>query len=596
MCVGALMRKIMAIAASVAVACGGLAAYEATATGGAERVWESITGPLGVESGDGDSEREITVSNPTTTISAGRYDASTVATTGGKLLKHVAPTHPTKSQRDKVRPEAPKVKSAVQATGSTDAAVQTAVTGKAPTVGTGFVGMTHDSNGCGWPPDTSGDVGGATGLYYVQAVNCSVAIYHTGAGTTAAGTVAGGPWTIDDFMKSAMGASSTCASNNQGDPVVTYDVAAGRWIVMDFNWSSSSGPYYFCIAVSNTDNPTGAWHGYAYETTLGTFAATGNLMPDYPKMSVTPNAVAITANMFGSTYSGAGVYLLDRTSLYCNPGGATTCSLKSFRWQLGTAYFSLLPGNVRFPVASGAASKVGAFLASDYGVSSSVRVWTIDKPVWTGTTAPAFNGPVSVSVPSFSKAGMGIPQPGSGAMKLDSLGDRLMHWAQVADSATTATILLSRTVTAGNGGKYAAIRWEELTWTASSGTFAAGKGTTYYPNSDSTFRWMPSAAFNNKGEIAVGYSRSSGSVYPEIRVAGATATSAGSAAPTTDVAETVVRTGSGSQSGYNRWGDYSSMSADPTGCKFWYTTEYYTGGVNRNWRTWIQPFTLTSCP
>ena len=70
---------------------------------------------------------------------------------------------------------------------------------------------------------------------------------------------------------------------------------------------------------------------------------------------------------------------------------------------------------------------------------------------------------------------------------------------------------------------------------------------------------------------------------------------AGQANPTVDIPE-FVKAGTGSQSGgYNRWGDYSAMTVDPDGCRFWFTTEYYTSTGN-NWQTWIQPITLTSCP
>lgn len=593
------MSKVLSAVASLALVAGALAVASVAFVPGENPVSEFIAGPLGMQvgDGDGDEEREIIVSNPSSVISKGTYDDSIVATTGGKPLKRVSATRPTKSQRDTLRPEAPKVRPAKTLPGSPDAALQTTVVGNAVTVGTGFAGMTLNSNGCGWPPDTSGDVGGPAGEYYVQAVNCSVAIYNTSNGS-----VAGGPWTLDSFMSAALGSGSACAANNQGDPVVSYDVVAQRWIVMDFWWTSTSGPYKLCIAVSNTSNPTGGWHGFAFDTTINGYT---NWMPDYPKMALTPNGLAITANMFAGaqTYAGVGVYLLDKTSLYCVPGGGTTCSLKSFRWQLGSAYFSLLPANVRFPVTSGAASTVGAFLVSDYNVSNAVRVWTIAKPDWTGTTAPAIQAPVSVSVPSYTKPSFAIPQPSTNRT-LDTLGDRLMNWAQVSDSATTATILLSRTATATvstaarkgrvTNSTVAGVRWQVMNWNASTGTFSSGKGSTYAP--DATHRWMPSAAINAKGEVAIGYSASSTSVYPEIRVAGASSSSVASASPTTDVAETVVRTGSGSQGSYGRWGDYASMSVDPAGCKFWYTTEYYTGGVNTNWRTWIQPFTLTSCP
>ena len=44
--------------------------------------------------------------------------------------------------------------------------------------------------------------------------------------------------------------------------------------------------------------------------------------------------------------------------------------------------------------------------------------------------------------------------------------------------------------------------------------------------------------------------------------------------------------GSGSQTGTNRWGDYSAMSIDPVDdCTFWYTNEYYPVSSPRGWQT-----------
>jgi hypothetical protein len=55
--------------------------------------------------------------------------------------------------------------------------------------------------------------------------------------------------------------------------------------------------------------------------------------------------------------------------------------------------------------------------------------------------------------------------------------------------------------------------------------------------------------------------------------------------------------GTGAQNGgYNRWGDYASMSVDPVDdTTFWFTTEYYEVTGN-NWQTRIGSFTLPTCP
>ena len=56
-----------------------------------------------------------------------------------------------------------------------------------------------------------------------------------------------------------------CGTLNRGDPIVLYDQFAGRWMANQFAFvSSGSGPFYQCIAVSNTNDPTGAWCAYEF--------------------------------------------------------------------------------------------------------------------------------------------------------------------------------------------------------------------------------------------------------------------------------------------------------------------------------------------
>jgi hypothetical protein len=63
-------------------------------------------------------------------------------------------------------------------------------------------------------------------------------------------------------------------------------------------------------------------------------------------------------------------------------------------------------------------------------------------------------------------------------------------------------------------------------------------------------------------------------------------------------AETVIVNGTGSQFGQrlSRWGDYSSMSVDPTDdCTYWYTKEYLKTNGAFNWSTRIATMKFPSC-
>jgi hypothetical protein len=199
-----------------------------------------------------------------------------------------------------------------------------------------------------------------------------------------------------------------------------------------------------------------------------------------------------------------------------------------------------------------------------------------------------------------------IPQPpavppASGTTQpVDAISDRFMHRLAYRHFGTHASMAVAHTVDAG--GDHAAVRWYELRRPLSPtpGPFAIYDQGTQAP--DATHRWMASAAIDAAGNLAVGYSASSTSVFPSIYYAGRLVTDT----PGTGLAqgEAVARAGSNSQttSAY-RWGDYSSMSTDPQDeCTFWYTQEYYTNtpptctiSNYRCWQTRIVSFKFPNC-
>ncbi|MBA2401631.1 MAG: hypothetical protein H0V72_23625 [Bradyrhizobium sp.] len=110
---------------------------------------------------------------------------------------------------------------------------------------------------------------------------------------------------------------------------------------------------------------------------------------------------------------------------------------------------------------------------------------------------------------------------------------------------------------------------------------------TYQP--DTTWRWLGSIAMDRRGNIALGFSASSPTIFPQIRYAGRLATD-----PLNTLAqgEAHLFDGTGAQiNTSNRWGDYSDMTVDPIDdSTFWYTQEYYDATSSFNWRTRIGNF------
>jgi hypothetical protein len=109
---------------------------------------------------------------------------------------------------------------------------------------------------------------------------------------------------------------------------------------------------------------------------------------------------------------------------------------------------------------------------------------------------------------------------------------------------------------------------------------------------------MGSIAMDKKGNIALGFSATSSSVFPSVRYAGRLKKDPLGQLPRGELPDGDIVMIEGVNStfgGLTRWGDYSSMSVDPEdGCTFWYTQEYM-GTFGDNWRTRIGAFRFSTC-
>jgi hypothetical protein len=157
----------------------------------------------------------------------------------------------------------------------------------------------------GWPPDTQGDIGPG---HYVQWINLHFAIWQIDRQTNTA-TKIYGPVPGNTLFTGFNGA---CETTNDGDPITLYDPFADRWFMSQFalpNWPA--GPFYQCVAVSQTGDPSGAWYRYEFPMPV-------NKMNDYPKFGVWPDAYYMTVNQYNAgsmSAGGAGVAALERSAM-----------------------------------------------------------------------------------------------------------------------------------------------------------------------------------------------------------------------------------------------------------------------------------------
>jgi hypothetical protein len=398
-----------------------------------------------------------------------------------------------------------------------------------------------------YPPDTDGDVGLE---YYFQMINLSFAIWDK-QGNLLYGPVDNstlwdgfiGPWT----------------GTNDGDPIVLYDEVADRWMASQFAVNTSNGTYWQLVAVSSTSDPLGSYNRYAFQ------------MPafnDYPKLSVWNDAYYATFNMFGG-YVRVGVAAFERDSMLA---GSPDAQMVYFNQPDGT--FSMQPADFDgTPPPADAPCYFGYIRSS----TQNFEVYEFDVD-WSSPSNSAFTLVNDLELASYNPNLDGVPQPGTNT-RLDDLGQMIMYRLQYRNFGSYQTLVANHTVNAGGGR--AGVRWYELR-KETDDWYVYQQGT--YAPTDGQYRWMGSIAMNGNGDIAIGYSLASTSTYPSIYYTGRRAD-----APLGEMnlPEVKIIDGTGSQSGIDRWGDYSCLSVDPSDdSTFWFTTEYHKSG----WKTRIASF------
>jgi hypothetical protein len=439
--------------------------------------------------------------------------------------------------------------------------------------------LTHDginlAGGCGdcTPPDANGDVGLTQ---YVQAVNDSFEVLNKDMSVALSARPIATLW---------RGFGGACEGNGQGDPIVLYDRSANNWLISQFAFAVDGdgnplAPYFECFAVSTSNDATGTFHRYAFLLSLGPF-------PDYPKLGVWRDGYYMSEVEYDGDTSTPNPrpLVFNRSQMLA---GVPAQFLIMPRQSNASP---LLPGDQE-SVGQGAPGEPD-FYASlcAFAPASCLNLFRFhvdwNTPGNSAWTLAAVLTPTHYNELCLSTRNC-IPQPNF--QYLDALGDRLMHrlsWRRMAINGVGHDVLLV-THSVDTGSSHAGVRWYEILDPDSTPTIA--QQSTFAPDNDN--RWMASIAMDQDGNIGLGYSVSSLTTLPAIRYSGRRAGDP----PNTLRAEGTIVDGNGAQAESNRWGDYSSMSLDPSdGCTFWYTNEFYGAGFSTNWRTKIGTFQFASC-
>ena len=375
------------------------------------------------------------------------------------------------------------------------------------------------------PPDNMGDVGPN---HYVELINLVLGIFDK-AGNKLVGPV--------DIGALWAGFAVPDCTDPSGDPVVLYDQLTDRWILSQFTTSGlddPAKPFWNCVAISTTGDPTGTYYRYAFETAHFQF------FPDYPKYGVWTDSYVITTREFGPTVEyGIGVYALEKNKMV---NGQPARAVSFFIDGNDPALLplvgdGLLPADIdgkQKPQNDAAIPIVGTQDdGAGYGATfDALNIWDL-KVHWNAGAAATASLALTAQLPTASFDSIFpcgvvpgtlppssrdcLPQPGitNGSQYLDILSYRQRPTWRLAyrNFKDHETLVTNQSVEALPG--VAGVRWYEIRRDGA-GSYSLYQQGTYAPG-DGVHRWMGSVAQDKRAAGPAVTSRA-GAVIREVGI------------------------------------------------------------------------------
>ena len=442
-----------------------------------------------------------------------------------------------------------------------------------PVTGTTFAGpdITDCCAGLGrmWPPDP--DI--AVGPHHILvAVNAAFAIYDK------SGVKLGSTVNARVFWMGTDCGAVAITGGLMYDPFVAYDPGADRFVAGFDATRASTFDSYWCIAVSQTGDPTGAWYRYSFPANTG---RAGQWM-DYPHVAVWRDAVYTTGNYFSFSpgfFTATRVYAFDKAAMYAG-GAAKFVYVDDPRDANNGQVFTLQPAKASYTYPASGPAYFLAIFPVPCGGPCDLNIFAMTPDfAGNGTTFTLLGHPAA-----FPFA-LPIDAPQSGtASKVQANDARLLD----AQWHTDGTIYAAHTVACNPGsGTVDCVRWYQVGGLTGVPTILQQQTIA----GDGQYRFFPDLAVDALGNLAIAYSFSTSADYAGIRFTGRLA---GDPASTT-AADAALKAGETTYTGTSselppfRWGDYTGMVVDPANpCRLWYVGEYAKSGVGlANWGTTV---------
>ncbi len=429
------------------------------------------------------------------------------------------------------------------------------LTGQAPVPGSGWASLDYN-DGSGVPPDPELAVGPN---HLIAAVNSAFAIYNK------SGTLVGGPYEFNSFMND----NANCNVSFVFDPNAIYDEKADRYIL-----GIDVDGYYYCLAVSATSNPLGAWHVYAFHV------ASGAEFFDYPHAGVGNDYIFAGANIFTSSFLESRVYAFDKADMYAgNPADWASRDLP-------TTEDTPIPLNLHGWAQGTWNSGANHYFVTDYNYNGATyRIWRWSNPL---SSAPAAVGVVNLQTATGVVGDYPIdaPQQGSSA-RLQANDYRPQDFEYRNGFAWTTTTISCNP----GGGTVNCQRWAKINPVTATVADAGVLST------NGQHRIFGNLAVNSCGDMVLGYTKTGSSLFPGVFAAGREdGDPAGTLQPEVQLQAGAI-TYTAFDGSPHRWGDYTGMTIDPNGQTFWYLGQYSknTGTSNGRWGTYIRAMSYPNC-
>jgi hypothetical protein len=362
------------------------------------------------------------------------------------------------------------------------------------------------------------------------------------------------------------------------DPILMYDHFDSRWIMVMLHVDDAKRTAAVFLSVSDDSDPLGTWYNWALPAHMLGDSVVSN-WSDYARVGFDKDAIYITSNQFGFTYSFSycKLRIIPKAQLYANTGRSVTWTdFWDFR---DPDNLSTVVQGIRPSIIFGEPKRQFLLNDSPYFLGTFFTLWTLDSSI----TAPVLNAtnvPVVQYFPSpdaDQKEGSSIP--------IETFGADIRNEPVYRDSALWAV----HAVASGPQKEYASVRYLKVD------PFLKKTQEDVVFGLDGYWHSYPALMVNTDGDVIITYSRSGLDEYIGAFMTGRKKSDPPGLAPSV-----TIRDGRGNYvvsfgAVRNRWGDYSGIGLDPSdGRSVWTHTEF--AAARNRWGTWVTRSVLGPVP